>query len=84
MILDHLRTRRLCWHGDRGTAQYDDAFAPIRTKPDLPFDMVEIDCEPAVQCFRVRHYKWSSQDEELQPPEIEAVMAWLRRFFGLA
>lgn len=81
-ILDHLRTRRLCWHGDRGTAQYDDAFAPIRTKPDLPFDMEEIDCEPAVQCYIVRHHEYDAQ-EELKPPEIEAVMLWLRRFFGV-
>lgn len=78
-LLDHLNTRRLCWNGDRGTAQYDGVVRKLTVKPDLPFEMVRIDCEPAVGCFLVVHDKFHGE-EELKPPEIEAVMNWLRCF----
>jgi len=78
-LLDHLKTRRLCWNGDHGTAQYDDVFRELTVKPELPFEMVRIDCEPDVQCYLVVHDKFHGE-VEMTPPEVEAVMNWLRCF----
>lgn len=75
-------TIRLWWDGRRGQAQYDGVVRELTVKPDAFPDLEEIDYTPAFDTYRVlrKHGYGVDARDDLRPPEIAAVVQWLKAF----
>ena len=77
---DYIQTTRLWWNGRSGQAQCDGVTRPIDVRPDIVgVEFVEMDFAPDDKCFLIRHHVYD-REEEMAPPEIEAVRRWLHCF----
>ena len=72
-------TIRLWWDGRRGQAQCDGVAREISVKPDLPFDVYEVDYAPELGSHEIRH-RACDRREELKPPEVVEIRKWLHCF----
>lgn len=73
-------TIRLWWDGRRGQAQCDGVSRELNEAPHVDgVELVQIDYAPEFHCFQIRHHSYD-REEEMQPPEIVAVLRWLHCF----
>ena len=75
-------TTRLWFAGNHGQAQSDGfernlLIAPKLKVLDVP--PAEIDYCPELRTWEIRPHSWDRR-REMEPPEMEAVKAWLARF----
>lgn len=76
----YIQTTRLWWNGRRGQAQCDGVMRELVEPPRIDgVDMVHIDFAPESSCYLIRHNDYD-REEEMRPPEIEAVRRWLHCF----
>ncbi len=72
-------TVRLWWDGRRGQAQCDGVSQDLEVKPELPFEMYEVDYCKDFGTAEVRH-RACDRRVDLEPHDVEAVRRWLHCF----
>lgn len=78
MSLLYTRTR-LWFDGRRGQAQHDGVERIITRSPKVPRAVAELDYCPELGEYEIRPNAWDRK-RDMEPPEVEAVVAWLTRF----
>lgn len=72
-------TIRLWWNGRRGQAQYDGVTRELTSPPDVMQQLYELDYAPELHTYEIRERACDAR-RELNPPEQEIILSWLRSF----